>query len=149
MDSYTSGPPGTDISSISDLDEQRVLADDVAAAKERLAGEEDERDERAPERDPREERAVLRLDREEQHAEEGGRGTDERELPHPADRERILLARHDIRAGAVSVALPGLRLAAVGGDWLTVDVEVSPLPHGPDGAGIPHFALARIDLRDH
>ncbi|AHH15769.1 hypothetical protein NONO_c09620 [Nocardia nova SH22a] len=76
-------------------------------------------------------------------------GTDERKLPHPADRERIIAARNDIRAGAPSISLPGLRLAAVGGGWLSVDAEVSPLPHGPDGAGIPHFALARIDLRDH
>ncbi len=76
-------------------------------------------------------------------------GTDEREMPHPADRERIATARRDIRAGASSISLPGLRLAAVDGGWITVDAEISPLPHGPDGAGIPHFALARIDLRDH
>ncbi|MEV5649078.1 GAF domain-containing protein [Nocardia sp. NPDC052254] len=75
-------------------------------------------------------------------------GTDERALPHPADRERIIAARHDIRAGASSISLPGVRLAAVGGGWITVDAEVSPLPHGPDGTGIPHFALARIDLRN-
>ena len=75
-------------------------------------------------------------------------GTDERELPHPADRERIISARRAIRAGAPSVSLPGLRLAAGDGGWLTVDAEVSPLPYGPDGTEIPHFVLARIELRD-
>ncbi|WP_227984273.1 GAF domain-containing protein [Nocardia spumae] len=75
-------------------------------------------------------------------------GTDERELPHPAERTRIIEARNAIRAGRTSVSLPGLRLAATDGSWLTADVEVSPLPYGPDGSGVPHFALARIDLRD-
>ncbi|NKY89176.1 GAF domain-containing protein [Nocardia veterana] len=73
--------------------------------------------------------------------------TDERTLPHPGDRERIIEARRAIRAGAASWSLPGLRLADIAGGWLTVDVEVSPLPYGADGAGPPHFALARIDLR--
>lgn len=75
-------------------------------------------------------------------------GTDERTLPHPGDRERIIAARTAIRAGAPSWTLPNLRLADTTGGWITVDVEVSPLPHGPDGTGVPHFALARIDLRE-
>ncbi|WP_280261818.1 GAF domain-containing protein [Nocardia wallacei] len=72
--------------------------------------------------------------------------TDERTLPHPDDRDRILAARNDILAGAPVSTIAGLRLAAHDGDWLTVDAEASPLPFGPPDAGPPQFALIRIEL---
>ncbi|MBF6171367.1 GAF domain-containing protein [Nocardia blacklockiae] len=73
--------------------------------------------------------------------------TDERTLPHPDDRARILAARNDILNGAPFHALSGLRLAATDDTWLTVDVETSPLPYGPAHGGPPQFALVRITLR--
>ncbi|MBF6327491.1 GAF domain-containing protein [Nocardia transvalensis] len=73
--------------------------------------------------------------------------TDERTMPHPGDRARILAARSDILAGMPFRAVPGLRLAAVDGGWLTVDAEVSPLPYGPPDGSPPEFALVRIELR--
>ncbi|GAB2689174.1 DUF5593 domain-containing protein [Nocardia thraciensis] len=73
--------------------------------------------------------------------------TDERTLPHPDDRARILAARDDLRSGVPVCTIAGLRLAATDSDWLTVDVEVSPLPSGPPDTGPPQFALIRIDLR--
>lgn len=72
--------------------------------------------------------------------------TDERTLPHPDDRLRVIEARRAIRDGASSWSLPKIRLAAVGGGWITADAEISPLPYGP-GSVAPPFALVRIDLR--
>lgn len=74
-------------------------------------------------------------------------GADERSLPHPDDRDRVVEARRAIRSGVQFVTLSNVRLVATDGGWLTVDVEVSPLPYRPGGTGTPHFALARIDLR--
>nr|WP_276514792.1 GAF domain-containing protein [Nocardia transvalensis] len=73
--------------------------------------------------------------------------TDERTLPHPDDRSRIIDARNDILAGAPFSTISGLRLAAAAGGWLIADVEASPLPYGPPDAAPPQFALVRIDLR--
>ncbi|WP_280363352.1 GAF domain-containing protein [Nocardia wallacei] len=72
--------------------------------------------------------------------------TDERTLPHPADRPRILAARTDILSGTRFHTIPALRLAATTGDWLTIDVEISPLPYGPSDNTPPQFALVRITL---
>ncbi|WP_280316451.1 GAF domain-containing protein [Nocardia wallacei] len=72
--------------------------------------------------------------------------TDERTLPHPADRPRILAARTAILAGTQFHTIPALRLASTTGDWLTIDVEISPLPYGPPDNTPPQFALVRITL---
>ncbi|MCM6776123.1 DUF5593 domain-containing protein [Nocardia sp. CDC159] len=73
--------------------------------------------------------------------------TDERTMPHPEDRPRILAARSAILAGTPKYAIAGLRLAAADGGWLTVDAEASPLPYGQAETGRPQFALVRIELR--
>ncbi|MFI5777192.1 GAF domain-containing protein [Nocardia sp. NPDC051570] len=73
--------------------------------------------------------------------------TDERTMPHPDDRARILAARTDILSGSPSHTVAGLRLVAEDGGWLTVDAEVSPLPYGPPDAAPPEFALVRMELR--
>lgn len=71
------------------------------------------------------------------------RGVDERTVPHPDDRPRIAALRAEMLAGATRAGLTGLRLAAVDGGWLTVDVEVSPLP----GSGaVPAFMLAQLQV---
>ncbi|PXX66548.1 hypothetical protein DFR70_103297 [Nocardia tenerifensis] len=75
-----------------------------------------------------------------------GRGTDERTVPHPTDRERILLARNDIRSGTERVTLTGVRLATDTGDWLVADLEASPLPGATTGAPAPEFALVQLDI---
>ncbi|MEV0293264.1 GAF domain-containing protein [Nocardia sp. NPDC050710] len=76
-------------------------------------------------------------------------GIDERTLPHPADRARILDARTAIRDGAGAHALPAVRFATESGAWMTADVEISPLPGGTPGAQIPEFALVQLTvLRD-
>ncbi|MFD3507609.1 GAF domain-containing protein [Nocardia sp. NPDC058666] len=71
------------------------------------------------------------------------RGVDERTVPHPDDRPRIAALRTEILAGATRAGLTGLRLAAEEGGWLTVDVEVSPLP---DGGAVPAFMLAQLQV---
>ncbi|WP_433661742.1 GAF domain-containing protein [Nocardia sp. CA-128927] len=75
-----------------------------------------------------------------------GRGTDERTVPHPADRDRIILARNDIRSGVERVTLTGMRLATDTGDWLVADLEASPLPGGTTGTPTPEFALVQLDI---
>ncbi|MGY0503294.1 GAF domain-containing protein [Nocardia sp. FBN12] len=71
------------------------------------------------------------------------RGIDERTVPHPDDRPRIVALRAEVLAGAARAGLSGLRLAAVDGGWLTVDVEVSPLP---GGGAAPAFMLAQLQV---
>ncbi|MFE1593187.1 GAF domain-containing protein [Nocardia sp. NPDC058705] len=71
------------------------------------------------------------------------RGVDERTVPHPDDRPRIAALRAEILAGATRAGLTGLRLAAEDGGWLTVDVEVSPLPGGGAAAT---FVLAQVQV---
>ncbi len=78
-----------------------------------------------------------------------GRGIDERTVPHPADRARIVAARDDIRSGVERVTLTGVRLATDSGDWLVADLEASPLPGGTAGATVPEFALVQLDLPAH
>ncbi|WP_280428152.1 hypothetical protein [Nocardia brasiliensis] len=78
-----------------------------------------------------------------------GRGIDERTVPHPADRARIVAARDDIRSGVERVTLTGVRLATDSGDWLVADLEASPLPGGTAGAAVPEFALVQLDLPAH
>ncbi|KAF0848319.1 GAF domain-containing protein [Nocardia caishijiensis] len=73
------------------------------------------------------------------------RGVDDRDIPHPEDRVRILEVRERILRGARSAVLPGLRLATESGGWLVADVEVSPLPGAP-GDGAPLFVLAQVRL---
>ncbi|MEV0684085.1 GAF domain-containing protein [Nocardia sp. NPDC050378] len=70
---------------------------------------------------------------------------DDRDIPHPEDRVRILEVREQILAGATNATLPGLRLATEWGGWLVADVEVSPLPGAP-GDGTPLFVLAQVRL---
>ncbi|MGW6122178.1 GAF domain-containing protein [Nocardia sp. NPDC055165] len=71
------------------------------------------------------------------------RGVDERTVPHPEDRPRIAALRAEVLAGATRAGLSGLRLAAEAGGWLTVDVEVSPLP---GGGAAPAFLLAQVQV---
>ncbi|MFD4354850.1 GAF domain-containing protein [Nocardia sp. NPDC058518] len=71
------------------------------------------------------------------------RGVDERTVPHPDDRPRIAALRAEVLAGATHAGLSGLRLAAESGGWLTVDVEVSPLP---SGGTAPAFMLAQLQV---
>lgn len=71
------------------------------------------------------------------------RWVDERTVPHPDDRPRIAALRAEILAGATRAGLTGLRLAADDGGWLTVDVEVSPLPGSDD---VPAFMLAQLQV---
>ncbi|TCJ94382.1 hypothetical protein DFR71_4981 [Nocardia alba] len=71
------------------------------------------------------------------------RGVDERTVPHPDDRPRIAALRAEVLAGATRAGLRGLRLAAEAGGWLTVDVEVSPLP---GGGAAPAFLLAQLQV---
>ncbi|MFD3428813.1 GAF domain-containing protein [Nocardia fluminea] len=71
------------------------------------------------------------------------RGVDERTVPHPDDRSRIAALRAEVLAGATRAGLSGLRLAAEAGGWLTVDVEVSPLP---GGGAAPAFLLAQLQV---
>ncbi len=71
------------------------------------------------------------------------RGVDERTVPHPDDRSRIAALRAEVLAGATRAGLSGLRLAADDGGWLTVDVEVSPLP---GGGAEPAFMLAQLQV---
>ncbi|MFD3744553.1 GAF domain-containing protein [Nocardia sp. NPDC058633] len=71
------------------------------------------------------------------------RGVDERTVPHPDDRPRIVALRAEVLAGATRAELSGLRLAAEAGGWLTVDVEVSPLP---GGGAAPAFVLAQLQV---
>ncbi|WP_316573561.1 MULTISPECIES: GAF domain-containing protein [Nocardia] len=73
------------------------------------------------------------------------RGIDERLIPHPDDRARIVAARAEILAGAARAGMTGLRLAAEAGGWLVADVEVSPLPAGADGTA-PAFVLAQLQV---
>lgn len=73
--------------------------------------------------------------------------TDERTMPHPDDRARILAARTALLKGSPLHTLPALRLATTDGNWLTVDCEASPLPYSPPDAGPPQFALVRCQLR--
>ncbi|MFG1794355.1 GAF domain-containing protein [Nocardia sp. NPDC049149] len=75
-----------------------------------------------------------------------GRGTDERTVPHPADRARIIAARNDIRSGTQRVTLTGVRLATDNGDWLVADLEASPLPSGTATLPTPGFALVQLDI---
>ncbi|GAA5081761.1 GAF domain-containing protein [Nocardia iowensis] len=75
-----------------------------------------------------------------------GRGTDERTVPHPTDRDRIIAARNDLRSGTERVTLTGVRLATDAGDWLVADLEASPLPGGTTGAPTPEFALVQLDI---
>ncbi|RJO72127.1 hypothetical protein D5S18_23435 [Nocardia panacis] len=70
---------------------------------------------------------------------------DERTLPHPADRTRILAARNAIRAGTPHTALAGIRLRTGANTWLTVDVEITPIPGGTPGAQGPEFALLQME----
>ncbi|MGF6887300.1 hypothetical protein ABIA39_004435 [Nocardia sp. GAS34] len=72
--------------------------------------------------------------------------TPERSMPHPDDLDRIRTAHNDILAGKPVQALPAVRLAADDGGWLVVDVEVTPLPHGPQDGEPPRFALVRFQL---
>jgi hypothetical protein len=72
--------------------------------------------------------------------------TQERSMPHPDDLHRIQAAHNDILAGKPPQALPAVRLAADNGGWLVVDVEVTPLPHGPQDGEPPRFALVRFQL---
>lgn len=71
------------------------------------------------------------------------RGVDERTVPHPDDRPRIAALRAEVLAGATRASLTGLRLAADNGGWLTVDVEISPLP---GGGAAPAFMLAQLQV---
>ncbi|MFC9440260.1 GAF domain-containing protein [Nocardia sp. NPDC057030] len=77
-----------------------------------------------------------------------GRGTDERTVPHPADRHRIVRARNDIRSGAERVTIPGVRMATDTGEWLVADLAASPLPGGTTGTPTPEFALVQLDVVD-
>ncbi|WP_225729854.1 MULTISPECIES: GAF domain-containing protein [unclassified Nocardia] len=74
-------------------------------------------------------------------------GADERTIPHPADRARILAARDEIRSGAQLVTLADIRLAAENGSWITADLEITPLPGGTPDAEIPEFALVQMEIR--
>ncbi|APE33289.1 hypothetical protein BOX37_04140 [Nocardia mangyaensis] len=74
------------------------------------------------------------------------RGVDDRTIPHPEDRARIVAARGQILGGAARVGLTGLRLAAEPGGWLRADVEVSPLPGGADTGAAPAFVLAQLQV---
>ncbi|MFC6009675.1 GAF domain-containing protein [Nocardia lasii] len=71
------------------------------------------------------------------------RGTDERTLPHPDDRAALAALRAEMLTGAARAELPGLRLATECGGWLTVDVEVSPLP---GSSAVPLFVLAQLQV---
>ncbi|MEU4342677.1 GAF domain-containing protein [Nocardia sp. NPDC023852] len=75
--------------------------------------------------------------------------TDERTMPHPHDRPRILTARADVRAGSRRVRLDGVRLAATTGDWIVADVEASPLPCGTPDFPPAAFALVQLAVVGH
>ncbi|WP_227998574.1 GAF domain-containing protein [Nocardia australiensis] len=77
-----------------------------------------------------------------------GCGTDERTVPHPADRTRIMAARKAILAGAPHESLTGVRLATEHGGWIISDLEISPLPGGTLGSTAPEFALVQLNVGD-
>ncbi|WP_051022130.1 GAF domain-containing protein [Nocardia pneumoniae] len=76
-----------------------------------------------------------------------GGPTDERTVPHPQDRPRILAARADLRAGRQRVRLDGVRLAGRDGDWIVADLEAVPLPHRAPSAHAPEFAVVQVTMR--
>lgn len=71
-----------------------------------------------------------------------GSGVDERTIPHPDDRPRILAIRNKIRAGAPRQTLTAVRFATTTNTWLTADLDVSPLP----GPTPPDFALVQLQV---
>lgn len=75
-------------------------------------------------------------------------GVDARDIPHPDDRGRILAVRDDILSGTRRATLPGVRLAAEQGGWITADLEISPLPGGTPDADEPEFVLVQLEVLD-
>ncbi|WP_330232981.1 DUF5593 domain-containing protein [Nocardia sp. NBC_00508] len=75
-----------------------------------------------------------------------GGPADERTVPHPQDRPRILAARADLRAGMQRVGLAGVRLATMEGGWIVADLEAEPLPSGVPGALSPEFAVVQVTM---
>ncbi|MFI9506382.1 GAF domain-containing protein [Nocardia sp. NPDC052566] len=77
-----------------------------------------------------------------------GAGTDERTTPHPTDHTRILTARNEILTGAKQTTLAAIRFASTHDNWITADLEITPLPGGTPGATTPEFALVQIEVHN-
>ncbi|WP_433680914.1 GAF domain-containing protein [Nocardia sp. CA-119907] len=71
-------------------------------------------------------------------------GVDERTVPHPADRARIIAARNTMLSGAPHAQLRNVRLASETNDWIIADLEISPLPSSTPGS--PEFVLAQLEI---
>ncbi|MEV6337453.1 hypothetical protein AB0M12_22365 [Nocardia vinacea] len=73
-------------------------------------------------------------------------GTDERTVPHPADRARIIEARDAMRSGAAHHRLRAVRLASENNDWIIADLEISPLPGATSNPASPEFVLVQLEI---
>ncbi|MFI7671432.1 GAF domain-containing protein [Nocardia sp. NPDC049526] len=73
-------------------------------------------------------------------------GTDERTVPHPADRARIIEARNAMRSGAAHHQLRAVRLAGENNDWIIADLEISPLPGATSNSSSPEFVLVQLEI---
>ncbi|MGY4102231.1 GAF domain-containing protein [Nocardia sp. R16R-3T] len=73
-------------------------------------------------------------------------GTDERTVPHPTDRARIIEARNAMRSGAAHHQLRAVRLASETNGWIVADLEISPLPGGTPDSPSPDFVLVQLGI---
>ncbi|MFX0580546.1 GAF domain-containing protein [Nocardia nepalensis] len=71
---------------------------------------------------------------------------DERTVPHPEDRSRIIAARNTMLSGAAREQLRGVRLASENDGWIIADLEISPLPAGTPDSPSPEFVLVQLEI---
>ncbi|WP_433713545.1 GAF domain-containing protein [Nocardia sp. CA-084685] len=74
---------------------------------------------------------------------------DERTVPHPADRPRIIAARNAMRSGADHHQLRAVRLASENSGWIIANLEISPLPATTPNSPAPEFVLVQLEVLDN